>query len=279
MSAAPTRSALAPADVAAALRGRSVWAIAAAVLVVVGVAAALQEGGSRSVPQLALAAVAVATLAITMSVALRNDEIMSVAALSLAVTPAALTGVAAGRPWAAVAVVAACGAVVLAWSAAGGWASAIIASSAVAAGVAAWALDTPDGFTSPAWGEAFNRTGQVLWTSVGRVDLAVLVPTTGWLVWWIAAGAVAGAALIVGDTRAAATIPAATATMVAAAWVIIHWRGDVDVAGGLWIPASAVAYAGARRGPGDAGQRRTATALLLVVAYLWIVTLVALARH
>ena len=51
-----------------------------------------------------------ATLAITISVALRNDEIMSVAALSLAVTPAALTGVAAGRPWAAVAVVAACGA-------------------------------------------------------------------------------------------------------------------------------------------------------------------------
>ena len=248
-------------------------------LVLVGVAAALQEGGSRSVPQFALAAVAVATLAITISIALRNDEIMSVAALSLAVTPAALTGVAAGRPWAAVAVVAACGAVVLAWSAAGGWASAIIASSAVAAGVAAWALDTPDGFTSPTWGEAFNRTGQVLWTSVGRVDLAVLVPTTGWLVWWIAAGAIAGAALIVGDTRAAAIIPAATATMVAAAWVIIHWRGDVDVAGGLWIPASAVAYAGARRGPDEAGHRRTATALLLVVAYLWVVTLVALARH
>ena len=147
---------------------------------------------------------------------------MSVAALSLAVTPAALTGVAAGRPWAAVAVVAACGAVVLAWSAAGGWASAIIASSAVAAGVAAWALDTPDRFTSPTWGEAFNRTGQVLWTSVGRVDLAVLVPTTGWLVWWIGAGAIAGAALIVGDSRAAAIIPTATATMVAAAWVIIH---------------------------------------------------------
>ena len=120
----------------------------------------------------------------------------------------------------------------------------------MAAGVAAWALDTPDRFTSPTWGEAFNRTGQVLWTSVGRVDLAVLVPTTGWLVWWIGAGAIAGAALIVGDARAAATIPTATATMVAAAWVIIHWRGDVDVAGGLWIPASAVAYAGARRGPG-----------------------------
>ena len=160
MSEASARSALAPADVAAVLRGRSIWAVAAAVLGLVGVAATLQEGGSRSVPQLALAAVAVATLAITISVALRNDEIMSVAALSLAVTPAALTGVAAGRPWAAVAVIAACGAIVLAWSAASTWASAIIASSAVAVGVAAWALDTPDRFTSPRWGERSTERGR-----------------------------------------------------------------------------------------------------------------------
>ena len=250
-------------------------------LVVVGVAAALQEGGSRSVPQLALAAVALATLAITISVALRNDEVMSVAALLLAVTPAALTGVAAGRPWAAVAVVAACGAVVLAWSVAlvGGPAPSS-RSSALAAGVAPCGCSTrPTGSRHRRGGRRSTEPGRCCGrASVGSTWRSA--PTTGWLVWWLAAGAVAGAALIVGDIRAAVIIPAATATMVVAVWVIIHWRGDVDVAGGLWIPGACPSPTPGRAAdPGEAGQRRTATALALVVAYLWIVTLVALARH
>ena len=58
------------------------------------------------------------------------------------------------------------------------------------------------------------------------------MPATGWLIWWVAAGLVAGTALVVGAVRVAVVIPLAAAVMIAAGWVIIRWRGDVDMSGG-----------------------------------------------
>ena len=124
-----------------------------------------------------------------------------------------------------------------------------------------------------------TRTGELLRTSVGALDTSTLVPTTGWLVWWVAAGLVAGAALVAGDLLSAALIPLAAAAMVVAGWLLFRWRGNVDISNGTWIIASAVAYTGASVRLDPAAARRFGTTLLVIAAYIWIVTIVHLARN
>ena len=158
----------------------------------------------------------------------------------------------------------------------------MVAASAVfvtVVGIGAWAASTPDQLTSPTWGQATKRTGELLWSSVGGLDAALIVPATGWLVWWVAAGLVAGAALLAGAVRVAAVIPLAAAVMIAAGWVIIRWRGDVDMTGGTWIVAGAVAYVGASLRLDVDASRRIGVTLLVLAAFIWTVTIVHLARN
>jgi hypothetical protein len=158
-------------------------------------------------------------------------------------------------------------------------ASTIAAVVAAVVGIGAWAASTPDQLTTPTWGQATKRTGEMLWSSVGSLDATLIVPATGWVVWWVAAGLVAGAALVVGAARLAALIPVAAAVMVVAGWVIMRWRGDVDMSGGTWIVASAVAFVGASVRPGPAVDRRIGVTLLVIAAFIWTVTIVHLARN
>jgi hypothetical protein len=74
-------------------------------------------------------------------------------------------------------------------------------------------------------------------------------------------------------------IPLAVALMIAAALVIIRGRGDVDMSGGTWIVAGAVAYVGATVRLDDAADRRIGATLLLVAAFIWTVTIVHLVRN
>jgi len=145
--------------------------------------------------------------------------------------------------------------------------AAIAVAFVTVVGVGAWAAATPDELTRPSWGQATKRTGELLWTSVGSLDATQLVPATGWLIWWVAAGLVAGAALVAGAVR------------VAAGWAIIRWRGDVDMSGGAWILAAAVAYTGASVRLDPPAARRIGVTLLVVAAFIWTVTIVQLARN
>jgi hypothetical protein len=256
-------------DVRPAPPDRVAWAIVAVLAVLVGALAALLDDRPGIVVRVMFTVIPVAVLGVTLAVTLRRGAMLAAGALGLAVTPAALAAVAAGAQWGAVAVLAACGAVALA-----SWVRDALTIAATAAvvtvlGIGTWAVTTPDQLTSPTWGQATKRTGQLLWSSVGALDARLIVPATGWLIWWIAAGLVAGAALLVGAVRVAALIPLAATVMVAAGWVIIRWRGDVDMSGGIWILASAVAFVGAF-------VRLT---LLVIAAFIWTVTIVHLARN
>ena len=146
-------------------------------------------------------------------------------------------------------------------------------------GIGAWAASTPDQHVTLTWGQATKRTGQLLWSSIGSLDSRLIVPATGWLIWWIAAGLVAGTALVVGAVRLAVVIPIAAAVMITAGWLIIRWRGDVDMSGGTWIVASSVAFVGASVRPDPATVRRIGVTLLVIAAFIWIVTIVHLARN
>ena len=79
--------------------------------------------------------------------------------------------------------------------------------------------------------------------------------------------------------RVAAVIPLAAVVMIAAAWVIIRLRGDVDMTGGTWIVAGAVAYVGASVRLDEAAARRIGVTLLVLAAFIWTVTIVHLIRN
>jgi hypothetical protein len=273
------RSTPAPTDVWPLLRDRGAWAIAAGVVLLAAVLTALIDDTPGLAARALFTTVPVAVLAVAVALTLRRGAILCAGALAIAVTPAGLAAVAAGAQWGAVAVLAACGAVGMAWW--GRDATTVAASTAfvMVGGIGAWAASTPDQLTSPTWGQATKRTGELLWSSVGSLDSALIVPATGWLMWWVAAGLVAGAALVVGAVRVAVLIPLAAAVMIAAGWVIIRWRGDVDMTGGLWIVAAAVAYAGASVRLDLAAGRRIGVTLLVIAAFIWTVTIVHLVRN
>jgi hypothetical protein len=267
------------ADVTPLLRDRLAWAIAAVVVVLAGALAALIDDRPGIVVRVTFTAIPVAVLAVSLALTLRRGAMLATGALGIAVTPAALAAVAAGAQWGAVTVLAGCGAVALAWWARDGWTIAASAAFAAVVGIGAWAASTPDQLTAPTWGQATKRTGEMLWSSVGSLDARLIVPATGWLSWWIAAGLVAGAALVVGAFRLAGLIPLAAAVMVGAGWVIIRLRGDVDMSGGTWIVASAVAFVGASVRLDPAADRRIGVTLLVIAAFIWTVTIVHLARN
>jgi hypothetical protein len=261
------------------LRDGVAWAIAAGVLLLAGTLAVLIDDRPGLAARVLFTAVPVAVLAVTLAMTLRRGAILSAGALAIAVTPAGLAAVAAGAQWGAVAVLVACAAVALPWWGQDASTVAVSAVFVTVVGIGAWAASTPDQLTSPTWGQATKRTGELLWSSVGSLDSALIVPATGWLIWWIAAGLVAGAALVAGAVRLAAVIPLAVALMIATAWVIIRGRGDVDMSGGTWIVAGAVAYVGASVRLDDAAGRRIGATLLLAAAFIWTVTIVQLIRN
>ncbi len=190
-------------------RDRVAWAIAAGVVLLAGTLAVLIDDRPGLAASVLFTVVPVAVLAVTLAMTLRRGAILSAGALAIAVTPAGLAAVAAGAQWGAVAVLAACAGVALAWW---GRDAAMVATAAAlvtVVGIGAWAASTPDQLTSPTWGQTTKRTGELLWSSVGSLDTALIVPATGWLIWWVAAGLVAGAALVVGAVRVAAVIPLA----------------------------------------------------------------------
>ena len=150
-----------------------------------------------------------------------------------------------------------CGAVALAWWARDTWTIAAVGGpSPTVVGIGAWAASTPDQLTSPTGARRPSARARLLWSSIGSLDARLIVPTTGWLSWWIAAGLVAGAALVVGAVRLAGLIPLAAAVMVGAGWVIIRLRGNIDMSGGTWIVAGAVAFVGASVHLDQAADRR-----------------------
>jgi hypothetical protein len=255
------------------------WGIAAVLVVLVGALAALIDDRPGIATLVVVTAIPVAALAATFAATLRRGSILAAGALGIAVTPAALAAVAVGAQWGAVTVLAACGAVALAFW---GRDAPVVATWVVVAtvvGIGAWFVSTHDQLTSPTWGQATKRTGELLWSSVGSLGATQIVPATGWLIWWVAAGLVCGVALIAGAVRLAAVIPLATAVMVVAAWVIIRWRGDVDMSGGTWIVASAVAFVGASVRPDRDAGRRIGVTLLVVAVFIWTVAIVHLARN
>ena len=267
------------ADVSLLLRDRVAWAIVAGVALLAGTLATLIDDRPGLAARGVFTVIPVAVLAVVMAMTLRRGAILSAGALAIAVTPAGLAAVAAGAEWGAVAVLAACAAVALAWWGRDAATTATAAAFVTAIGIGAWAASTPDQLTSATWGQVTKRTGELLWSSVGSLDTALIVPATGWLIWWVAAGLVAGAALLVGAVRDAAVIPLAATVMIAAGWVIIRWRGDVDMTGGMWIVAGAVAYVGATVRLDEAAGRRIGVSLLIIAAFIWTVTIVHLVRN
>ena len=279
MTAAAERSMSPSADLVPLLRDRLAWAIAAAVMVLGGALAVLVDDRPGIAARMLFTVVPVAVLAVTLALTIRRGALLAAGALGIAVTPAALAAVAAGAQWGAVAVLVSCGAVALAWWGRDTTTITVVTICAAILGLGAWAASTSDQLTSLTWGQTTKRTGELLWSSVGSLDARLIVPATGWLVWWIAAGLVAGAALVAGAVRIAATIPLAVAMMIVAAWVIIRGRGDVDMSGGTWIVAGAVAFVGASVRLGPDAERRLGVALLVIAAFIWMLTIVHLVRN
>jgi hypothetical protein len=122
------------------------------------------------------------------------------------------------------------------------------------------------------------RTGEQLWRSVGALD-SIIVPSTGWLIWWVGAGLLIGAAIVAGDLGRAAVIPLAAAVMVFLAWLIIRGRGTVDVSNGAWIITGAVAYTGSSVRLDGATARRTGSTLAVIAAFIWVVAIIHLVRN
>ena len=60
---------------------------------------------------------------------------------------------------------------------------------------------------------------------------------------------------------------------------MIRWRGDVDISGGTWIVASAVALRRRIGAPRDGRRRRFGDPLLVIAAFIWAVTIVHLDRQ
>jgi hypothetical protein len=258
-------------------RGR---AVAAALVVLTAVVAVLLDEPTDVMALVPFTAVPVAVLAVALALTLLQGTTLAAGALMLAVTPAPLAAVAASDPAGALAVLAACGALAVAcWGDRVPSATAAIGLCVVVFALGAWVAATDDSpGPAPAVGRIVTRTGELLWRSVGALDDATLVPTTGWLIWWVAAGLLVGAAIVAGDTVSALLVPLAAAAMVAAGWFLIRWHGDVDISNGTWILSSAVAFTGASVRLEPAHARRIGNVLLVIAAYIWMVTIVHLAR-
>ena len=280
MTAGATQPQADPLRASALMRDGRAWAVAAALLVLTAVVAALIDEPTDSFALVPFTVVPVAVLAVALALTLLHGTTLATGALMLAVTPAPLAAVAASEPAGALAVLAACGAVAVAcWGERAPTATAAIGLCVAVFALGAWAAATEDSSgPTPAMGNVVTRTGELLWRSVGGLDDTTLTPATGWLIWWVAAGLLVGAAIVAGDTMSAVLVPLAAAAMVAAGWFLIRWRGDVDISNGTWILSSAVAFTGASVRLEPAAARRIGNTLLVIAAYIWTVTIVYLAR-
>ena len=280
MSVERGREELTLADVRALSTDWLAWTLAALLMVATSVLAVLLDEPLATIKYLAVAVPVVVVLALALTMTVRRAAPIATGALVLAVTPAALSAVAAAEPAGAFAALVACAVVIVArWGPVDRRAAAFAAVGLGIAALAGWAAATSDQpGPTPTWGTAMTRTGAMLWGSVGTLDPTTLVPTSGWLAWWLAAGLLAGAALVAGDLRAAMAIPLAAAAMVVAGWLLIRWRGAVDISGGAWILVGAVAYTGGSVRLERGAARRVGRSLLAITAFIWVVATIHLVR-
>lgn len=143
---------------------------------------------------------------------------------------------------------------------------------------AVWVQRTPRAPSTPTWATIVTDTGRRLWEAAGTIAQLTRLPATAWLAWWICVGLVAGAAVVAGHWRLALAALGGVGVIVAAGWLIVGWRGTVDMSGGTWILSGSIARAGAGVRPDPAAGRRWAMAIGALLAAGWVVTLVHLAR-
>jgi hypothetical protein len=94
----------------------------------------------------------------------------------------------------------------------------------------------------------------------------------------VGTGLVAAAALVGQRPRLAGVIPAATTAFIVIGWLITHRRGTVDMASGLWILTTAIAFTGAAARTDAPTARRAGVAVFVVSGLVWGVSILALAR-
>lgn len=255
------------------------WVIAACLGTLTVLVAGLADdvGNPASMLVFAVLPIAVASLALTVMV--RRAAFLAAAALIVAISPTvqALSG---GRWQGAAAVVAAVVGASMAWTSPhltrsvqivlGGLLSLLL--------LVTWIWRTPRALPTPTWATIVSDTGRRLWETVGTVGSLTRIPMSAWLAWWLAVGLIAGAALLVGQWRAAATVFSGIGVIVVAGWLISRWRGSVDMSGGMWIICGSLAFAGSSTRLEPPAARRVAGGIAALVAIIWVLTLVHLAR-
>jgi hypothetical protein len=268
----------ASAATSASFDDRVAWVCGGALLALTAVLAALVEDGASPVDRLLYTAAPLAILTITLVWAARRGTLLAVAAMCLAVTPAVLAAMAGADPAGAVAALAVSAAVVVVRFGERS-ASGVVALVLAVVALLGWAAATTErDVPRPSWSEVVAQTGTLLRDSVGRLDATTIVPTTGWLAWWVAAGLIAGVAVVSGDVVAAMTIPVAAALMVLVSWVLSRWRGDIHVSETMWILAAAVAFSAASVDAEGSFARRVGAAVLILVGFIWALAIVHLVR-
>ena len=255
-----------------------VWAPSFA-FVVLTVALRVLAGTTTGVARTLLFTVLpLAALVIVLAWLMRRGHQLAAAAVALAVTPAALAALAQSERSGAVNVLIAA---LVAVAVLGDWAPrrALVASFAiVVVGMCAWVSITPRSEPMVSWLDVTARTGNLLRILVSRLDESTVIPTSGWLAWWVAAGLFVGIAVVTGNVASAAAIPLAIATTAVAAGALLRWRGAPDIADGRWILTAAVVFAGASRHVEARVGGRVASAVAVLVAAMWVMAVVQLAR-
>jgi hypothetical protein len=265
-----------------AARDTRTWAFGTALVVLVVVQVASVDDGAGLLDRLVFTVVPMGCLWLAGSVLVRGRRSIAATALLVAISPAVFTSAVAGERHGALAVIAALLGSTLANRR--GRADVLAVAGAavfVAVGLVVWwSSGTSRGRApGPTWGETVGDTGDVVargFAVVGPADLST--PMSGSLAWWGCVGIVAGAALTGRRPLAAATVPVAVAVFVVASWSITYWRGPVDPAGGMFLVAGAVAFAGASSMLALDQADRIARLLAIAGPAVWAVSIVKLLR-
>ncbi|NNE13047.1 MAG: glycosyltransferase family 4 protein [Ilumatobacter sp.] len=265
-------------DLAALVRGTTTWAVLGVVLGVGIAQAAVGEiGGVLEV--VAYGLVPAVAFAVAVTGAIRRHQWVAVGGLLVAVSPAVLAGLVAGRRHAAIAIVAVLvGAGVVWWrrNDPGLVPTTVVGGSVVAASL--WFV-SGSRRVGPAPGTTAiaGTMGTTLRSAFGAVGDGLTLHTSV-LLWVGGVGLVIGAAVVAGAPRAALVIPTAVVLYVAFAWLIEAQRGPVAPAGGAWLVAGAIAGVAASTELSRRLDRILGRALILTAAAVWVTSLVQQAR-
>lgn len=261
--------------VASSMRRPSAWAVGVGFLLVVG--ARWVAFGGLSARALVGGLVAVAVPMMTVGVCLGRGRRLTAAAVVLATTATVVAGAADGRWQGFVALVAIA---LAAWSDRRGAQIALGVLAAVSSGLW-WRSGFDRGAApGPSWREVAGETGSVVRRALSSVGVdEMLVPLSGALAWWLAAGVLVGAALVEGRTRRAAWVPVSLAVFVVGVWAIRLWRGSVDPIGGAWIVAIGIVLAGSRPDGAIVDERAEQRMAATVTILAGLALVVALVRE